>query len=50
MSNLSNDKKVLKVIEDMMAEFRALDLPYGSKAYNAAKELAIELRLRCNHK
>ena len=34
----------LDALEAMMAEFKALDLPYGSKAYALAKDARLDLR------
>lgn len=34
----------LEALDAMMAEFRALDLPYGSKAYALAKDARLDLR------
>lgn len=37
-------KKALTALELMMAEFRALDLPYGSVAYQRANYVAHDIR------
>jgi len=37
-------EKALEALEAMKAEFRALDLPYGSKAYAAGNQAAHGLR------
>lgn len=45
MNNLSIMQQALEAIEAMKAEFRALDLPYGSKAYTQANDASHSLRL-----
>lgn len=37
-------EQALDALEAMMAEFKALDLPYGSKAYALAKDARLDLR------
>ena len=37
-------EQALEALDAMMAEFRSLDLPYGSKAYALAKDARLDLR------
>lgn len=39
-------QQAFEALEDMMAEFRGYDLPYGSKAYAKAKDARLDLYAR----
>lgn len=45
MNHIDTMKLALEALKEMLAEFRALDLPYGSKAYAQGNEAAHALRL-----